>query len=81
MNYTYNPQGTCSRLIEISVENGVITDIRFTGGCNGNLKGLAAMACGLTPAEVADRLEGITCGSKTTSCPDQLARALRQIEA
>lgn len=79
MKYKYIPQGTCSRQIDIEVEDGRIAEVRFTGGCNGNLKGIAAMAKGLTPHEVIERLEGIECGNKGTSCPDQFAKALRSI--
>lgn len=78
--HTYTPSGTCSRLIEIDMDGSVIADVRFLGGCNGNLKGIGALVKGLTPAQVIERIEGITCGVKPTSCPDQLARALRSIE-
>lgn len=77
--HTYHTQGTCSRIIEIDIDNGVIADIRFIGGCHGNLQGIAAMAKGMTPEDVIARLEGIRCGTKATSCPDQLAQALRAI--
>ncbi len=79
MKYQYTPQGTCSRLIDIEMDGDRIADIRFTGGCNGNLQGIAAMARGLKAAEVIERLEGIKCGNKSTSCPDQLAKALREL--
>ncbi len=79
MKYTYIPKGTCSRQIDIEVVDGRIADVSFTGGCNGNLKGIAAMVKGLTPQEVIERLEGIECGNKGTSCPDQFAKALRNI--
>lgn len=79
MKYQYTPQGTCSRLIDIEMDGDRIADIRFTGGCHGNLQGIAAMARGLKPAEVIERLEGIKCGNKSTSCPDQLAKALREL--
>lgn len=79
MKYQYTPQGTCSRLIDIEMDGDRIADIRFTGGCNGNLQGIAAMARGLKVAEVIERLEGIKCGNKPTSCPDQLAKALREL--
>ncbi len=76
--YKYMTNGTCSRQIEIKIENGLIMDVRFFGGCNGNLQGLNALVRGMTPKEVISRLEGIRCGSKDTSCPDQLAQALKQ---
>lgn len=79
MKYQYTPQGTCSRLIDIEMDGDRIADIRFTGGCNGNLQGIAAMARGLKAAEVIERLQGIKCGNKSTSCPDQLAKALREL--
>ena len=79
MKYQYTPQGTCSRLIDIEMDGDRIADIRFTGGCNGNLQGIAAMARGLKAAEVIERLEEIKCGNKPTSCPDQLAKALREL--
>lgn len=76
MKYQYVPQGTCSRLIDIEIEDGVIKEIMFTGGCHGNLQGIAALVKGMKPADVVARLEGIRCGGKPTSCPDQLALAL-----
>ncbi|MBQ9077822.1 MAG: TIGR03905 family TSCPD domain-containing protein [Muribaculaceae bacterium] len=80
MTYTYRTQGTCSQAIEIEIDdNGLIGDVTFYGGCNGNLKGIARLVKGLKPADVAARLEGVRCGMKTTSCPDQLARALKSI--
>lgn len=77
--YKYLPQGTCSREIEITISDGVIDEVRFTGGCNGNLQGLSALVRGMRPYEVIERLHGIKCGNKATSCPDQLARALSSI--
>ena len=82
MTYQYTTEGTCSRMIEIETEgekgNEVIKDVRFTGGCNGNLQGIGLLVKGMRPEEVIRRLEGVKCGAKPTSCPDQLARALRQ---
>ena len=80
MKYTYNTSGTCSKSITFNVENGIVTDIEFFGGCNGNLKGIAALCEGLTVDEIIERLEGIKCGFKPTSCPDQFAKALKGIE-
>ena len=72
----YQTKGTCSTAIDVEVTNGVIESVSFTGGCNGNLKGIAALVKGMEVKEAIDRLQGITCGFKSTSCPDQLAKAL-----
>ncbi len=78
--YQYKPHGVCSRQINIEIDdNGKIADIGFVGGCNGNLKGIGALTKGLKPEEVIERLEGINCNMKGTSCPDQLAQALKSI--
>lgn len=79
MKYTYTPKGVCSRLIEIEAEDGKILNVQFTGGCNGNLQGIGALVKGMDIEEAASRLANIKCGMKNTSCPDQLAQALRQI--
>lgn len=82
MTYRYKTSGTCSSAIDIETdENGLIADVRFTGGCNGNTKGVSALVKGMRPEDVIARLEGIRCGFKSTSCPDQLAKALRQMAA
>lgn len=78
MKYTYNTWGTCSRLIDFEIQDGVIKNVVFTGGCNGNLQGIARLVEGMTPAQAISKLEGIHCGNKPTSCPDQLAQALKQ---
>ena len=70
-------QGTCSRQIDIEVEDGIIRKVLFTGGCNGNTQGVAALVRGMKVDEAIARLEGIDCNGKGTSCPDQLARALK----
>ena len=76
----YYPQGVCSRMYEITVgDDGILEDIRIEGGCNGNLKGLRQLMVGRPIAEVAGLLEGVQCGNKGTSCPDQIAKALRQM--
>jgi uncharacterized protein (TIGR03905 family) len=76
----YQTQGTCSRLIDIVVsDEGVIEDVQFVGGCHGNLQGICALVKGKKAAEVRDKLIGIRCGTKPTSCPDQLATALGQL--
>ena len=77
MKYTYTTKGTCSRLINLDDENGVINDVSFVGGCHGNLQGISALVKGMKVEEAISRLEGINCGSKGTSCPDQLAKALK----
>jgi len=76
----YQTQGTCSRLIDIVVsDEGVIEDVQYVGGCHGNLQGICALVKGQKAAEVRDKLIGIRCGTKPTSCPDQLATALGQL--
>ncbi len=79
MTIQYTPKGVCSRLMNIDVEDGVITRVEVIGGCNGNLQGIARLMQGMTPAEAIRRLDGIRCGSKDTSCPDQLAQALKTL--
>lgn len=78
MHITYNTKGICAARVECDIEDGVVKNIEFLGGCDGNHKGLAALAEGMTPEEAAKRLRGITCGRRDTSCPDQLARALEE---
>ncbi|MBO4598097.1 MAG: TIGR03905 family TSCPD domain-containing protein [Bacteroidaceae bacterium] len=78
MKKVYQTQGTCSKLIEFDVEDGIVNDVVFYGGCNGNLQGIARLVKGMRVDEVISRLEGINCGGKGTSCPDQLAKALRE---
>lgn len=75
---TYTPKGVCARQMEIDVEGGVIQEVRVVGGCSGNLKGICALMKGMTVADAIERMEGIICGPKSTSCPDQLAQALKQ---
>ncbi len=79
-HHVYTPQGTCSRKIEFDIENGKVYNIRFTGGCNGNLKGICALSDGKDTKEIISLLGGIQCGMKGTSCPDQLARALAETD-
>ena len=76
----YKTKGTCSSAIEFEIEDGILTDINFIGGCQGNTTGVAALAKGLPVQEVIDKLSGIQCGFRGTSCPDQLSRALKQYE-
>ena len=77
MEFTYKTRGTCSREIAFEVENGKVKNVQFYGGCNGNLKGIGALVEGMAVEDAISRLEGITCGPKATSCPDQLAQALK----
>ena len=79
MKKSYTTKGTCSRQIDVTIENGIITEVVFMGGCNGNLKGISALCKGKKPEEIIPVLEGITCGFKSTSCPDQLAQALKSM--
>ena len=73
---SYNTTGTCCRLMNISIDNGIITDVEFVGGCNGNLSGIRNLVLGMRIEDVIAKLKGIKCGSKSTSCPDQLAQCL-----
>ncbi|MCQ2440110.1 MAG: TIGR03905 family TSCPD domain-containing protein [Oscillospiraceae bacterium] len=78
MNFEYRTKGTCSSLITFSIEDGKVHNVVFTGGCNGNLKGVGALVEGMEAGEVIRRTAGIRCGMKSTSCPDQLAKALEE---
>ena len=78
MQYEYKTKGTCSQRIFFDVEEGKVKNVQFVGGCNGNLKGIAALVEGMDVADVIARVEGIRCGMKATSCPDQLAKALTE---
>jgi len=78
MQFEYKTRGTCSQYIHFEVEDGKVKNVQFLGGCNGNLKGIGSLVEGMDIDEVITRLEGTTCGSKPTSCPDQLAQALKQ---
>lgn len=81
MVYTYTPVGVCARQITIDInDDETINDVKFLGGCNGNLQGISALAKGKTIDELISTLKGISCGMKGTSCPDQFARALEQIK-
>ena len=81
MEYTYIPSKTCSREIKFEIENNKIKNVRFLGGCNGNLKGIANLVTGMSVDEAITKLNGIRCGFKTTSCPDQLAHALEMLKS
>ena len=78
MKFSYNTQGTCARNITFDLEDGIVTNVNFMGGCNGNLKGIAALTEGKKAEDVIKTLSGIRCGFKSTSCPDQLAKALKE---
>lgn len=79
MKFTYYPQGTCSSQIDFELdEQNVIRDVQFTGGCHGNLQGISVLVRGMAATEAVSKLQGIRCGYKSTSCPDQLANALLQ---
>lgn len=78
MHYTYKTKGVCSRGIEFDIVDSKVTNIRFHGGCSGNTKGVAALAEGMSAQEIAEKLSGIRCGFKSTSCPDQLAMAVKE---
>ena len=80
MTYEYTPRGVYSRKMILTVENGILTDLEVIGGCNGNLQGISALVKGMPIDEVINRLDGIRCGMRGTSCPDQLAQALKEIE-
>ena len=76
--YTYYPKGTCSKQMEVDLEDGVIKDVRVLGGCNGNLQGISSLVRGMKAADAIERMRGIRCGFKPTSCPDQLSIALEK---
>ena len=78
MTYTYMTKGTCSTKIELELEGNVVHNVKFTGGCNGNLQAIPRLVQGMTVDEVERRIGGIRCGMKNTSCGDQLAKALRE---
>ncbi len=77
MKFVYTPKGVCSRQITVEVEDGIVKDVAFVGGCNGNLKGISELVRGMKAEDVISKLENITCGYKPTSCPAQLAQALK----
>ncbi len=78
---TYRTTGTCSQFIDVEVdEQGTLVDVNFVGGCNGNLKGICSLVRGMKVEDIKSRLDGIRCGYKNTSCPDQLCRALEEVQ-
>ena len=78
MEFSYKTRGVCSQYINFELNDGIVTNVQFLGGCNGNLKGIAALVEGMKAADIIARVEGIKCGMKATSCPDQLAQALKE---
>ncbi|MCF0206726.1 MAG: TIGR03905 family TSCPD domain-containing protein [Bacteroidales bacterium] len=78
MKYQYRTSGTCSQLIDFEIVDGVVKNVQFLGGCHGNLQGISKLVEGMKADEVIEKLEGIRCGYKSTSCPDQLCKAIRQ---
>lgn len=80
MNITYKPKGVCSQLMDVEVEDGKIVSVEILGGCSGNLQGISRLVVGMDIDDAISRMEGIRCGWKSTSCPDQLAQALKQLK-
>ncbi len=78
MTYSYKTRGVCSQKITFSINDGIVSDVTFYGGCNGNLKGIAKLVEGMKTEDVIAKIKGTTCGFKRTSCPDQLATALEE---
>ncbi len=78
MTIQYRPQGVCSQMMIVDFEEGVIRSLQVLGGCNGNLQGISRLVAGMKVEDAIQRLDGICCGGKPTSCPDQLAQALKQ---
>lgn len=78
MKYSYKTKGTCSTQITFDINGDVITNVNFTGGCNGNLQGISKLVDGMTVDTIVEKCGGILCGFKSTSCPDQLARAVKE---
>ena len=81
MKYTYTTNGTCARSIVLDIDDGKLKEVSFVGGCNGNLKGIAALCKDMDIDDIIAKLEGIKCGFKNTSCPDQLANALKSYKS
>ena len=78
MRYTYRTKGTCSQVISFDLEDGKVSNVEFIGGCNGNLQGISKLCDGMDAKELIEKLSGIRCGFKNTSCPDQLAKAIKE---
>lgn len=80
MVYQYQTQGTCSKLIVLDVEDGILKNVQFIGGCNGNLQGISKLVAGMKVDDIIAKIENISCNGRPTSCPDQLAQALKSIK-
>ena len=80
-HYAYKTQGVCSRMIDLDIDGDTVVKVTFTGGCSGNTQGVAALVAGMNIDEAISRIEGIHCGPRPTSCPDQLAQALKAYKA
>ena len=78
MQFEHKTKGTCSQKILFEIEDGILKNVQFIGGCNGNLKGISSLVNGMAVEDVISRIDGIRCGFKSTSCPDQLAQALKE---
>ena len=78
MTYNYKCKGVCSSSIDLDISGGIVKDVRINGGCAGNTKGICTLAIGMDAKELASKLDGVCCGNKQTSCPDQLARAINE---
>lgn len=78
MEYNYKPRGVCAQNLSFEIEDNIVKHVEFYGGCNGNLKGIATLIEGMPVDQVIEKLEGLRCGHKSTSCPDQLAKALQE---
>ena len=81
MKFTYRPKGVCSQLMELEINGSTIESLKVTGGCSGNLRGIGQLVAGMNIDDVITRLDGVRCGLKPTSCPDQLAQALKAYKA
>ena len=80
MQHTFQPSGVCPRMIAFELDGNVVHNVAFLGGCNGNLQGVSKLVCGQHIDDVISKIDGIRCGTKSTSCPDQLCRALEQLK-
>ena len=80
-HYAYKTEGVCSRMIDLDIDGDTVVKVAFTGGCSGNTQGVAALVAGMSIDEAISRIEGIHCGPRPTSCPDQLAQALKAYKA
>lgn len=78
MTHTFTPRGVCSRRMTVELEDGIIQDVRIEGGCSGNLQGISRLVVGMKVTDAIERMKGISCGGKPTSCPDQLSKALEE---